>query len=61
MCQALRENLPQVVFLGAGYDSRPYRFQDLLRNTRIFELDIASTQQRKRQVLERAGVAIPRR
>jgi methyltransferase (TIGR00027 family) len=59
VCQALRENLAQVVFLGAGYDSRSYRFQDLLRDTRIFELDIASTQQRKRQVLERAGVAIP--
>jgi methyltransferase (TIGR00027 family) len=57
--EALRDNLPQIVLLGAGYDSRPYRFRDLLRETRIFELDIASTQQRKRQLLERAGVAIP--
>lgn len=59
VCEALRENLPQIVFLGAGYDSRPYRFQGLLRETRIFELDVASTQQRKKELLERAGVAIP--
>jgi methyltransferase (TIGR00027 family) len=57
--EALRENVPQIVFLGAGYDSRPYRFQDLLGETRIFELDVVSTQQRKKQLLERAGIAIP--
>lgn len=57
--EALRENVPQIVLLGAGYDSRPYRFRDLLRDTRVYELDIASTQQRKKELLERAGVAIP--
>jgi len=42
--QALRENIPQIVFLGAGYDSRPYRFKDLIKETSIFELDIHTTQ-----------------
>jgi methyltransferase (TIGR00027 family) len=57
--KALRENIPQVVFLGAGYDSRPYRFKDLIKDTRIFELDIQPTQYRKKELLHRAGIAIP--
>lgn len=59
MEQALRENIPQIVFLGAGYDSRPYRFKDLIRETRIFELDIHTTQQRKRELLRQANIPIP--
>ncbi len=57
--EALAAGLPQIVFLGAGYDSRPYRFRDLNSATRVFELDIESTQRRKRQVLEGAGIAVP--
>ncbi len=58
--QALRDNLPQIVFLGAGYDSRPYRFKALIGGgTRIFEVDDSSTQQRKRELLEKANVPIP--
>ncbi len=38
--QALQENVPQIVFLGAGYDTRAYRFKDKIRATRIYELDI---------------------
>lgn len=49
----------QVVLLGAGYDSRPFRFQDALRNVRIFEVDHPGTQARKRRMLERAGEASP--
>jgi methyltransferase (TIGR00027 family) len=57
--QALRENVPQIVFLGAGYDSRPYRFRDLLQDTRIFELDARPTQQRKQKLLEQASIPVP--
>jgi methyltransferase (TIGR00027 family) len=56
---ALRDNLPQIVFLGAGYDSRPYRFQDLIQATRIFELDAQPTQQRKQELLHQASIPIP--
>jgi methyltransferase (TIGR00027 family) len=52
---ALLRNIPQIVLLGAGYDSRPYRFKELLRQTRMFELDAQPTQLRKKEVLERAG------
>ncbi len=56
---ALLEKVSQIVFLGAGYDSRPYRFKELLGDTRVFELDAAPTQLSKKDVLERAGVAMP--
>ncbi len=58
--QALRKNIPQIVFMGAGYDSRPYRFKDLIRDTRIFELDSQPTQERKKELLKQAGVTIPK-
>ena len=57
--QALRENIPQIVFLGAGYDTRSYRFSHLIRQTRIFELDMEPTQRRKRRLLQQAGVSQP--
>ncbi len=59
MAEAIRTNLPQVVLLGAGYDTRPYRLKHLLRDTRIFELDIQSTQQRKREILQQGNVSVP--
>ena len=31
--KALVENFPQIVFLGAGYDTRPYRFKDYIKQT----------------------------
>ena len=57
--EALVKNLPQVVFLGAGYDTRPYRFKEFVRGTRILELDAPPTQLRKQEVLEKNAVKIP--
>ena len=56
--QALKENIDQWVLLGAGYDSRPYRFERLIQDTKIFELDAGPTQQRKKELLKQAGVSI---
>jgi methyltransferase (TIGR00027 family) len=56
---ALVQHVPQLVFLGAGYDSRPYRFRELAGETRIFELDAPPTQARKKDVLRRESVAQP--
>ncbi len=41
----LKENLQQLVILGAGYDSRAYRFD--LTHVRTFEVDHPATQQDK--------------
>jgi len=57
---ALNKNIPQIVLLGAGYDSRAYRFAKLNSETKIFELDIAPTQNRKKKCLKRAQVEIPK-
>jgi methyltransferase (TIGR00027 family) len=56
---ALNENISQIVFLGAGYDTRPYRFKDMIRNSRLFELDIQTTQQNKIKLLHQKKIPIP--
>lgn len=58
--QALRENISQIVFLGAGFDTRAYRFNDLIDKTKIFELDIHSTQEHKIKLLHQNNVTIPK-
>ena len=35
-----QRGLDQLVILGAGYDSRPYRFAEALRDIRVFEVDL---------------------
>ena len=40
LAESLRVGATQVVILGAGLDSRAYRFGDALRGVRVFELDL---------------------
>ncbi|MBU2488367.1 MAG: class I SAM-dependent methyltransferase [Proteobacteria bacterium] len=56
---ALKNGTPQIVLLGAGYDTRAYRFADRNQRSRIIELDISTTQARKRGCLKRAKISIP--
>lgn len=56
---ALAENVSQIVMLGAGYDTRAYRFADQNKGSRIFELDSAATQSRKKKRLKRAKIKLP--
>jgi methyltransferase (TIGR00027 family) len=56
---ALKEGIPQIVLLGAGYDSRAYRFASVNTATQIIELDIAPTQNRKKECLQKANIDIP--
>jgi methyltransferase (TIGR00027 family) len=56
--QALKGNIEQLVLLGAGYDSRPYRFKKLIQDTKIFELDAKPTQERKKEYLQRARISV---
>jgi methyltransferase (TIGR00027 family) len=57
--QALEEDCPQVVLLGAGCDSRAYRFESLVKDTVIYELDHPATQRVKVELLQRGGIAVP--
>ena len=55
---ALKNKTPQIVLLGAGYDSRAYRFAKLNQGTRIFELDAPPTQDRKKKCIRKAQIDI---
>jgi methyltransferase (TIGR00027 family) len=57
--RALEEGTPQIVLLGAGYDTRAYRLQSKDHNLRIFELDVPTTQGRKITCLRKRGKEIP--
>jgi methyltransferase (TIGR00027 family) len=47
----------QIVILGAGFDTRPYRFAEQLKGIRIFEVDHPGTAEWKRQRLHRLGTS----
>lgn len=47
--EAIADGARQYVILGAGFDTRAYRFADLLKDVKVFEVDFESTQDYKRQ------------
>lgn len=47
--RAVGAGATQVVILGAGFDTHAYRFQDLLSQARVFEVDRTATQALKKQ------------
>jgi methyltransferase (TIGR00027 family) len=53
----LADGLDQVLILGAGYDSRPYRFAEALADVRVYEGDLPSIsalkQSKAARILER--------
>ncbi|WNG28843.1 SAM-dependent methyltransferase [Cystobacter fuscus] len=57
----LRGGARQVVVLGAGYDSRAYRFAEMLRATaaRVFEVDAPATSRLKQAKVRRLFGALP--
>jgi methyltransferase (TIGR00027 family) len=59
LLDALQNGARQVVVLGAGFDSRAYRFQSQLGNVRIMEVDYGPTQAYKRQRLGEILEVIP--
>jgi methyltransferase (TIGR00027 family) len=57
---AIANGATQVVILGAGFDTRAYRFAELLQGKKVFEVDYHSTQAfKKRRVEEVVGFAPP--
>jgi methyltransferase (TIGR00027 family) len=49
--KSISSGIGQIVILGAGYDSRPYRFKEKLSGIRIFEVDFPGTLSSKKQKL----------
>lgn len=58
--QALQGDVAQIVLLGAGYDSRAYRFATELEGRPVFEVDFPATGRRKARILARRADALPR-
>lgn len=61
--QTLREmtadGLEQVVVLGAGFDTRAYRFAEKMPEIRFFELDLPATLHRKKEMVKEAIGRVP--
>jgi len=57
---ALENHFRQIVLLGAGFDTRALRFISRNKGTKIFELDVPTTQQPKIDILGRKKVALPK-
>jgi methyltransferase (TIGR00027 family) len=55
----LLENIPQIVILGAGYDSRALSFSEYINDTIIYELDAMPTQERKVKIIKENNIPIP--
>ena len=57
--QCIADGIEQLVILGAGYDSRAYRFDELRPRIRVFEVDHPDTQQAKIQKVKRIFGSLP--
>lgn len=57
--RALEGNYDQIVILGAGFDSRVYRFSDHIKSTTIYEVDTEATQNQKKDILAEIKTPLP--
>ena len=53
------DGLEQVVVLGAGFDTRAYRFAEKMPQIKFFELDLPATLQRKKEMVKKAIGKVP--
>jgi len=58
--EALRDGTSQIIILGAGFDSRGYRFRDRLRGVRFLEVDYGPTQEHKKQRVREVFGRLPK-
>ena len=60
MLEAVQAGATQVVILGAGFESRAYRFRKELKAAKVFEVDFGPTQEyKKRRVFDVLGPPPP--
>lgn len=57
--QAVDNGVVQVVNLGAGYDSRAYRFRETMPEVRFFEIDLPAMIEEKKRRLKRVLGQVP--
>src|SRR2546425_4157248 len=59
LARALAGDVEQVVLLGAGYDTRAYRFAEQLRGRPVYEVDHSATSQRKARIVAAHATELP--
>lgn len=59
LTSAIEDGITQVLILGAGFDSHAYRFEQLLGNARVFELDRPKTLDMKRRRVQEVLGRLP--
>jgi methyltransferase (TIGR00027 family) len=57
--QCISHDFTQLVILGAGYDTRPYRIPGIDNNFKIFEVDHPETQSFKKEIISRIFEKLP--
>src|SRR6202021_3436715 len=57
LAEAVQQGIRQYVVLGAGLDTFAYR--NRFPSLRVFEVDFPATQEGKKQMLDRALIAVP--
>src|SRR5258706_1855767 len=57
--RAVADGATQVVVLGAGYDSRAYRFREAFPQVKFYEVDLPATSEMKRKRLAEGFGAVP--
>ena len=57
--QCLKEGFRQVVLLGAGYDTRAYRFGEVRRRAKVYEFDHPDIQNHKISILRQLFKPLP--
>jgi methyltransferase (TIGR00027 family) len=60
LLECLAAGMEQLVILGAGLDSRAYRFEGLKEHVRVFEVDQPATQREKIGKIKKIMGALPR-
>ena len=53
------DGIEQLVILGAGYDSRAYRFDELKGKVKVFEVDFPATQKAKMEKIKKIFSSLP--
>jgi len=59
MLECIAAGIKQLVILGAGYDSRAYRFDELKKGVKVFEVDHPDTQMVKIEKVKRILGTLP--
>jgi methyltransferase (TIGR00027 family) len=59
VAQRIDDGIAQLVVMGAGYDSRAYRFDKLKGRVKVFEVDFPATQRVKKAKVKRIFGSLP--